>query len=202
MTTTEPNRSTGNHSSGAYASVYLTNEFDQEKKRRISYDNETIITDNTPQVQYHGYKHSIKQLNRCDLPPAPISATYNSYEGYKATMQGESKKESKGESKGAARGRYKCSRCGNLKTNHDCPIIEEYAGDISTQCEVVQLNVNEFQSEVMNDSEDYSTPKFKIITARKYIPASASSLTSVSSPESSSSSSSTKSQNIIITKNS
>ena len=31
------------------------------------------------------------------------------------------------------RGRYKCSKCGALKTNHNCPILEDYAADFTSQ---------------------------------------------------------------------
>jgi len=47
------------------------------------------------------------------------------------------------------RGRYKCSRCGALKTNHYCPIIEEYTGDRTTCTEIIDLTLDEFNSQTV-----------------------------------------------------
>jgi hypothetical protein len=44
------------------------------------------------------------------------------------------------------RGRYKCSKCGALKTNHDCPIVEQYTADFSAQATRIVLTPEEFEA--------------------------------------------------------
>jgi len=44
------------------------------------------------------------------------------------------------------RGRYRCSKCGALKTNHECPIVEQYAVDFSAQATRIVLTPEEFDA--------------------------------------------------------
>ena len=46
----------------------------------------------------------------------------------------------------AQRGHYRCSKCRALKTNHDCPIVEQYTADFSVQVVPVVLTPEEFEA--------------------------------------------------------
>ena len=64
----------------------------------------------------------------------------------------------------ANRGKYRCSRCGAPKTNHNCPVVEQYTISGCSQYEPVTLSSAEFNSTYVSKSADASSSSIASIS--------------------------------------